>query len=124
MKIRQNETLKNGIVNQDIAEEVVTLTEDKLVFAGKGGDKLYSVELEFMKPVDTEHADSKWAKTGRGLLLQIMKKDKEEEEHWPRIQKEKGKVNWLQPDWSRYVDEDEEDEKPDTGMDVSRFSGT
>ena len=38
-----------------------------------------------------------------------MKKDKEEEEHWPRITKEKVKLQWLQTDWSRFVDEDEED---------------
>lgn len=56
--------------------------------------------------------DSKWAKTGRNLQMQIMKKDKEEEEHWPRITKDKVKLSWLQTDWSRYVDEDEEDEKP------------
>ena len=52
---------------------------------------------------------SKWAKTGRNLQLQIMKKDQEEEEHWPRITKEKVKLQWLQTDWSRFVDEDEED---------------
>jgi hypothetical protein len=56
--------------------------------------------------------DSKWAKTGRSLQMQIMKADKEEEEHWPRITKEKAKLSWLQTDWGRYVDEDEEDEKP------------
>jgi hypothetical protein len=44
--------------------------------------------------------------------MQIMKKDKEEEEHWPFIQKDKVKRQWLQTDWSRFVDEDEEDEKP------------
>ena len=38
-----------------------------------------------------------------------MKKDQEEEEHWPRITKEKVKLQWLQTDWSRFVDEDEED---------------
>jgi len=42
-----------------------------------------------------------------------MKKDQEEEEHWPRITKEKVKLQWLQTDWSRFVDEDEEDEKPE-----------
>ena len=45
-----------------------------------------------------------------------MKKESNDE-HWTRIQKVKGKVNWLQPDWTRYVDEDEEDEKPAAGMD-------
>eukprot|EP01052_Picozoa_sp_SAG31_P074898 SAG31_NODE_34047_length_337_cov_0.848739_1_plen_47_part_10 len=44
---------------QDILDESVTLTEDKLVFTCKGGDKAYSCELEFLKPVDTEHEDSK-----------------------------------------------------------------
>jgi hypothetical protein len=136
----------------------------------QSGDTEYSVDIEFMKPVDPEDAvresspcvtswlpaqtpapfratsaergrlppalpptpsrflltkispfprvplslaqDSKWAKTGRNLQMQIMKADKEEEEHWPRITKEKVKLQWLQTDWGRFVDEDEEDEKP------------
>jgi hypothetical protein len=34
-------------------------------------------------------------------------------EHWPRLLKNSGKYNWLKADWSKWVDEDEEDAKPD-----------
>ncbi len=41
-----------------------------------------------------------------------MKKEVKKE-HWPRLLKNSGKYNWLKADWSKWVDEDEEDAKPD-----------
>ena len=44
-----------------------------------------------------------------------MKKDKEEEEFWPRLLKDKAlEKNQVKIDWDRYVDEDEEEEGFDT----------
>jgi hypothetical protein len=31
--------------------------------------------------------------------------------YWPRLTKKEGKLNWLNPDWNNYIDEDEEDEE-------------
>lgn len=45
----------------------------------------------------------------------MMKKDKEEEEFWPRLLKDKAlEKNQVKIDWDRYVDEDEEEEGFDT----------
>ena len=82
-----------------------------LATAQSGDGAEYKVEIDTFKECDPEHEDSKWAKTGRQLKLQIMKKDKEDEEHWPRLTKEKVKLQWLVTDWSLYVDEDEEDDE-------------
>ncbi len=41
-----------------------------------------------------------------------MKKEVKKE-HWPRLLKNSGKYNWLKADWGKWVDEDEEDAKPD-----------
>ena len=60
---------------QDIEEEKVALTAEKVVITGKSGGTDYSVEIEFLKPVDPENEDSKWAKTGRNLQMQIIKKE-------------------------------------------------
>ena len=50
-----------------------------------------------------------------------MKKDKEEEEFWPRLLKDKAlEKNQVKIDWDRYVDEDEEEEGFDTSA-VSSF---
>lgn len=53
--------------------------------------------------------ESKWVSTGRDFRLTIKKVD-EADEHWPRLIAETGKLERIQVDWSRYVDEDEEDQ--------------
>ncbi|MDA8532012.1 hypothetical protein N9K45_00135 [bacterium] len=53
--------------------------------------------------------DSKWVNTGRDFRLNIMKVD-EADEHWPRLVVEQGRLQRIQVDWARYVDEDEEDQ--------------
>jgi prostaglandin-E synthase len=50
----------------------------------------------------------------------IVKKDKEEEEFWLRLLKDKAlEKNQVKIDWDRYVDEDEEGE----GFDMSNLEG-
>ena len=49
-----------------------------------------------------------------------MKKDKDNEDFWPRLMKDKLlEKNQVKLDWDRYVDEDEEDE----GFDMSAMQG-
>ena len=47
--------------------------------------------------------------TGRDFRLTIMKMDAADE-HWPRLVAEEGRLERIQVDWARYVDEDEEDQ--------------
>merc|ERR1712238_595088 len=55
-----------------------------------------------------------------GVQMHILKKQKEEEEFWPRLLKDKLlEKNQVKPDWDRYVDEDEEEE----GFDMSNVQG-
>jgi hypothetical protein len=56
----------------------------------------------------------------RSVQMQIMKKDQEQEEFWPRLLKDKvlEKTN-VKIDWDKYVDEDEETE----GFDTSNLDG-
>lgn len=52
--------------------------------------------------------------------MHILKKDKEDEEFWPRLLKDKAmEKNQVNIDWDRYVDEDEED----GGFDMSALEG-
>lgn len=98
---------------KDVTEEKIDLTAEKLTFTGKamGGDT-YSCELEFIKEVDPEKSTYKVSPAKVAFL--IMKKV-EEEEHWPRLLKDKKleKTN-VKIDWSKYVDEDEENGGFDT----------
>ena len=72
----------------------------------------FSFDLQLFDEVVVE--ESKWNTKGRNIILNISKKDKDRDEHWPRLTKEKTKNPHIQIDWSRWVDEDEEDEKPPT----------
>ena len=102
----------------DVKDETITLTDTGLEFKGKAQDKDYSVSIEFLKPVDSE--GSTYKVLPRSVQMNIMKKDKEEEEFWPRLLKDKAlEKNQVKIDWDRYVDEDEEEE----GFDMSNLEG-
>jgi cytosolic prostaglandin-E synthase len=89
--------------------------------SGLSNGKKYEVQLEFFKEVDVEDAQSVWAKADRNVHFHIVKKNKEEE-FWPRLLQDKvlEKTN-VQTDWSKYVDEDEEEEQG--GFDLSALNG-
>jgi prostaglandin-E synthase len=58
----------------------------------------------------------------RSVQMHILKKDKEEEEFWPRLLKDKAlEKNQVKIDWDRFVDEDEEEEEG--GFDMSNMQG-
>jgi prostaglandin-E synthase len=92
-----------------------------LAIRGTSNGQLYEVSLDFFKEVDVESKDSIWAKTDRNLLFHIVKKN-QDEEFWPRLLADKNleKTN-VKVDWSKFVDEDEEEEQE--GFDMSALNG-
>ena len=71
------------------------------------------MDIAFFKPVDSK--GSTYNVLPRSVVMHVMKKDKEEEEFWPRLLKDKAlEKNQVKIDWDRYVDEDEEEEGFDT----------
>ncbi|GLE11607.1 hypothetical protein PINS_up024137 [Pythium insidiosum] len=105
----------------DVKDEQVKLTNKSLSFRGTSNKQQYEVELVFFKEVDVEDKQSIWAKTDRNLHFHIVKKDKEAD-FWPRLLEDKllEKTN-VHVDWSKYVDEDEEEDKG--GFDLSALNG-
>ncbi|KAG2522898.1 hypothetical protein JM16_005518 [Phytophthora kernoviae] len=105
----------------DVKDEKVTLSSKNLTFKGTSNGQLYEVALDFFKEVDADSKDSIWAKTDRNLHFHIVKKD-QEEEFWPRLLADKNleKTN-VKVDWSKFVDEDEEEEQG--GFDMSALNG-
>jgi prostaglandin-E synthase len=94
------------------------LTDSGLQFKGKSQDKEYEVDIEFFKEVDSE--GSTYKVLPRSVQMHIMKKDKDDEEFWTRLLKDKAlEKNQVKLDWDRYVDEDEEEE----GFDTSNLEG-
>ncbi|BGP30630.1 p23 chaperone protein wos2 [Rhodotorula toruloides] len=67
--------------------------------------KDYAFDLELFDEVE----EARRGLTGKGVQV-VLKKKKAQEEYWPRLLKEKGKNSRIQTDWSKWVDEDEQDE--------------
>eukprot|EP00934_Nitzschia_sp_Nitz4_P006226 Nitzschia sp. Nitz4//scaffold17_size182527//55011//56084//NITZ4_001841-RA/size182527-processed-gene-0.47-mRNA-1//-1//CDS//3329539301//6216//frame0 len=115
---QRSDSLYLTIALQDVKDESIALTDTGLKFSGKSQDKDYEVDLEFFKPVDSE--GSTYKVLPRSVQMHILKKDKEDEEFWPRLLKDKAlEKNQVSIDWDRYVDEDEEEE----GFDMSNLEG-
>jgi hypothetical protein len=118
---QRTDNLYLTIAVPDVKDETITLSDDKLVFKGKSGDKTYEVDIEFYKPCLGE--ESTYKVMPRSIQMLIVKKDSgEDEDFWPRLLKDKSKEkNQVNVDWDRYVDQDEEAEAGD--FDASGLEG-
>jgi prostaglandin-E synthase len=106
------------LFSADVKGENIVITDSALTFQGKSEDKDYQVNIEFLNAVDAE--GSTYKVLPRSVQMHILKKDKEEEEFWTRLLKDKAlEKNQVKIDWDRYVDEDEEEE----GFDMSNLEG-
>jgi len=77
--------------------------------AGTGVPKSeYEFKIDFYKEIIPDKCE-KPALTSRSVVLKLRKKDVEQE-YWPRLTKEKGKNAYIKTDFSKWVDEDEQEE--------------
>ena len=63
------------------------MEDTTLKFKGKSNDKDYEVDIAFFKPVDAE--GSTFKVMPRSVQMHVMKKEKDEDEFWPRLLKDK-----------------------------------
>ncbi|KAK0465013.1 HSP20-like chaperone [Desarmillaria tabescens] len=89
------------------------LTPTSISFKTKAGnpekgipEKSYAFDLHFFEEIDPEKSLRRL--NTRSLFLTLRKKEKKEE-FWPRITKEKVRNAFLKTDFSKWVDEDEQD---------------
>ena len=75
---------------------------------------LYGFDFALFDAVNMD--ESRWNTKGRNIILNISKANPDAE-YWPRLTKEKVKNTHIQADWSKWVDEDEEDEAKPLGDD-------
>ena len=79
--------------------------------------------MEMFEPIIK--AESKWNTKGRNVILNLSKKDKEKDtdEWWPRLQKEKVKNQLITIDWSKWIDPDasEDEDKPAANQGLGDF---
>ena len=119
------QTAEVVIVTVDVpdAEDIKTDIDEanqKMLFSCTANGQKYAIDMELFEPVVKE--ESKWNTKGRNVIFSISKKDKEQEEWWPRITKLKSKNQMITIDWAKWVDPDDEGESaadPMAGMDPS-----
>ena len=94
-----------------------------MMFKAKANGETYAVDMELFEPI--VKSESKWNTKGRNVIMSISKKDKEQEEWWPRLTKEKGKNPLITIDWAKWVDPDEDEpaDDPMAGMDMNAMGG-
>jgi len=103
------------IAIQDVENQKIELEPSgRLKFYGESHGTPYSFDLELFKEVIVE--ESKWNLKGRNIVLNIAKKD-QEDEYWPRLTKDKTKNPHIQIDWAKWIDEDDENEAEAPGGD-------
>jgi len=104
--------------------------DEKLVFKGKSKSYLsaghteeakeYTLDLELFDKVNG--AEAKTSLTGKSLFICLPKKELKLE-YWPRLTKDKKKLQFVKTDFSKWVDEDEQDGAEDDGPDPSDMGG-
>lgn len=92
----------------DVDEE-----NSRILFSALANGQKYALNVKTFKPIVKD--ESKWNVKGRNVIMSISKRDKEDEEWWPRISEEKTKNQQISIDWSRWVDEDDEGEPAAAG---------
>ncbi|WAQ94956.1 WOS2-like protein [Mya arenaria] len=102
---QRNDVVYLTICLEDCKDPAITLTDDKLVFSGKGGTnkELYEITVLFYKEVNPQ--ESKYGVQARNVQFVIRKK--ETGPYWPQLLKNEKK------------DEDESDDEVDKNMDLA-----
>lgn len=73
----------------------------------------YALHIDFFKEID--ESSIRQTITGSHIFLVLVKKDLDEA-YWPRLTKDKIKYRNIRTDFDKWVDEDEQDEKPDEAL--------
>ena len=81
---------------------------NKLIYSGTDGLKKYAFEIELFDEVNKD--ESKYNLDSRNAFLNIKKKT--EGPFWPRLTKDNIKRQWIQVDWTYFVEEEDDDERP------------
>ncbi len=103
----------------EATDVTVDLQATSLKFACDADEKKYAFDVTFAAEVLPD--ESVWKVHGRSIQMHVVKKD-QEADHWCRLTNDKVfEKRHVATDWSRYVDEDEED---DAGaFDMSALQG-
>ncbi|KAI8324186.1 HSP20-like chaperone, partial [Martensiomyces pterosporus] len=90
----------------DAQDAQIDLTPSSIDFKNTTDGSQYAFHLDFFEGIDTEA--SKKSATGRRTMLVLQKAKKE---WWPRLTKEKVRLNFLKTDFDHWKDEDDSEDE-------------
>ncbi|GMM49701.1 Hsp90 cochaperone [Starmerella bacillaris] len=101
------------VVVTGLIESDVKVTETTFSFTGKNNDRNYKVEFELFDNIIAD--ETKTFKTQQGVLVEL-KKQKKQEEYWPRLTKDSKRKPYIKTDFDKWVDEDEQNPQEENPM--------
>ncbi|OWT40728.1 hypothetical protein C362_01537 [Cryptococcus neoformans Bt1] len=108
-------------------EHNLDIKPTEISFRAKAGDasngipeKEYSFDLQLWGEIIPE--ETKKVVTSRAIVL-VLKKKEAQAEYWPRLTKEKPNRNWVKTDFSKWVDEDEQEGTEDLSAGMEGMEG-
>lgn len=113
----------------EVKDEKIEITENAIKFSGvRGSDGAkFAVSLELFGSIDVEKSKSN---VGQREVSLVLAKSEIDAPYWPRLIKSTQKMHYIHTDFSKWIDEDEEDEmheEPGMGnfgnFDMSQFGG-
>lgn len=90
----------------------IDLKATSLDITAKSDGQDYSLHIDFYAEINEE--ESHYHVAGSHIAFVLRKKEKKSE-YWPRLTKEKAKYHYIRTDFEKWVDEDEQESKPEAG---------
>jgi hypothetical protein len=103
------------VEQSDTENVIIDINELKntLMFSATANGVKYGFEMELFEQVVKD--ESTWNKKGRHIIINVSKADKDKDEWWPRLTKEKSNNHQIVIDFDKWMDADDEPEE-DKGM--------
>lgn len=112
---------EGGATRCDLTSTSLSFAAEVAGDAAKGIEgKKYSFDIDFYDEIDVDA--SKQQLTAKSLYL-VLRKSKAQEEYWPRLTKDKVRLHNVKTDFSKWVDEDEQNEVPEETDDMGGMPG-
>jgi len=114
-------TIAVSDVHKDILK--LDIQPEKITYSGTDSKNKTDYHLEIDLFAEIDPSESKYSHTDRDTVI-ILRKKEVKQEYWPRLTKVKGRYNNIKTDFDKWVDEDEQNEKPeeDSNFDPSMMS--
>jgi hypothetical protein len=102
---------------QDATDVAIKVNGDQLSFSASSAGKTYSCSLTLFAAIVSEESSN--ITRPRQIELKLQKKEASKE-YWPRLTQAKAKSSYIQIDWNRWKDEDDDGAKNE---DLGDFGG-